>query len=144
MQSSVLGSDSWPCDEAGSFRSRAHPNNRTQKRTRIDQTGNKLRIPAQVGHGFQRKSAAYSTLPRPLTMTRNVFLIPRLAQRAVLTLIGATGGRIVVEWVAGIRGIRTVWAVLMASFALALAEALRLPSIELTPCRALKVGMRNR
>jgi uncharacterized membrane protein YeiH len=44
-QSSALDSDLWPCGAAGSFRSRAHPNNRTQKRTRIDQTDNKLADP---------------------------------------------------------------------------------------------------
>jgi hypothetical protein len=56
------------------------------------------RIPAQVGRQFHAHSA--------IRRDEKLFHIPRLAERAVLALLGASGGRIAVEWVAGIRGIR--------------------------------------
>ena len=42
MQSSVLESDLWRCDEAGTFRPRARLNNHPQKRRLMDQTDNNL------------------------------------------------------------------------------------------------------
>src|SRR5215471_15276643 len=54
----------------------------------------------------QTESAACSRPTRPPAITGEGFYSPRLAESAVLPFGRAPGGRVVVEWAAGIRGIR--------------------------------------